>query len=198
MGFNDLLPYIEDYGYFALFFCLWLGMVGMPIPDEIVAMGGGFVSSLSVLQPFPAFIATYFGVVSGLSLGYVLGKLFGSQILNKLMRKKKNKYLTTSQEMIAKYGNSALVISYFFPVVRHVVPYIVGINNMPFKTYALYSYTTGFVWTLLYFLLGKFFGQYLGVIAAFTTKYGILATCLALIVLVILYYYRKGKAKLLL
>ena len=198
MEFNDLLPYIESYGYIALFFCLWLGIVGAPIPDEIVAMGGGFVSTLGVLQPIPAFLATYLGVVSGLSLGYVLGRLFGSKILKKIMGKKRLKYITRSQVMISKYGNYALIISYFFPIVRHVVPYIVGINGMSFKTYALYSYTTGFVWTLLYFMLGKFFGLHMGVIAGFTTKYGIIAAILIVLILIILYFHQKGKTNLLL
>lgn len=196
MSFNDLIPYIENYGYIALFFCLWLGIIGAPIPDEVIAMGGGFVSSLDVLQPIPAFIATYLGVVSGLSLGYILGKLFGSKILDRLISRRKSKHLVTAQNIILKYGNYALVISYFLPVVRHVVPYIVGINGMPFKTYALYSYTTGFFWTLLYFILGLFFGQYIETISAFTTKYGIIAAILIIIVLIVLYFYKKWKVKL--
>ena len=193
MGFDDLIPYIENYGYIALFFCLWLGIIGAPIPDEVVAMGGGFVSSLEVLQPIPAFIATYLGVVSGLSLGYILGKLFGTQILDRLMKKKKLKYVTTSQNIILKYGNYALVISYFLPIVRHVVPYIVGINGMTFKTYALYSYTIGFVWTLLYFILGLLFGQNMEVIAGIATKYGIITAILIVVVLSVLYFYKKWK-----
>lgn len=195
MGFNDLIPYIENYGYIALFFCLWLGIIGAPIPDEVVAMGGGFVSSLDVLQPIPAFIATYLGVVSGLSLGYILGKLFGSKILDRLMTRKKSKHIVTAQNIISKFGNYALVISYFFPVVRHVVPYIVGINGMPFKTYALYSYTTGFIWTLFYFILGLFFGQHIETIAGMTTKYGIIAAILIVVVLIAFYFYKRWKVK---
>ena len=42
--------YIEQYGYWALFFCLWLGIIGMPIPDEMIVMSGGFVSSLGILS----------------------------------------------------------------------------------------------------------------------------------------------------
>ena len=71
-----------------------------------------------------------------------------------------------SQEMVDKYGQYALVTSYFIPVVRHIVPYLVGMNNMSFKTYALYSYTTGFVWTLVYFVLGSLFGQHIERIVA--------------------------------
>ena len=61
----------------------------MPIPDEMIVMSGGFVSSLGVLSVIPAFLLTYLGVVSGLSLGYILGKIFGIRVLEKLMKKKR-------------------------------------------------------------------------------------------------------------
>ncbi|KFN02701.1 DedA family protein [Bacillus clarus] len=172
MELNELLSYIEQYGYGALFFCLWLGIVGMPIPDEMIVMSGGFVSSLGILSVIPAFLLTYLGVVSGLSLGYILGKVFGTKVLDKLMKKKKAKYLIKSQEMVGKYGHFALVTSYFIPVVRHIVPYLVGMNNMAFQTYALYSYVTGFVWTLVYFVLGSIFGKHIETIVALANQYG--------------------------
>ncbi len=89
MELHELLSYIEQYGYWALFFCLWLGIIGMPIPDEMIVMSGGFVSSLGILSGIPAFLLTYLGVVSGLSLGYILGKIFGTKVLHKLMKKEK-------------------------------------------------------------------------------------------------------------
>ena len=88
MELHELLSYIEQYGYWALFFCLWLGIIGMPIPDEMIVMSGGFVSSLGILSVIPAFLLTYLGVVSGLSLGYILGKIFGTKVLDKLMKRK--------------------------------------------------------------------------------------------------------------
>ncbi|WP_263703903.1 DedA family protein [Bacillus thuringiensis] len=172
MELHELLSYIEQYGYWALFFCLWLGIIGMPIPDEMIVMSGGFVSSLGILSVIPAFLLTYLGVVSGLSLGYIVGKIFGTKVLDKLMKKKKAKYLLKAQQMVEKYGHYALVTSYFIPVVRHIVPYVVGMNNMSFKMYAFYSYTTGFVWTLVYFMLGSLFGQHINRIVAIAIEYG--------------------------
>ena len=75
--------------------------------------------------------------------------------------------------MVEKYGHYALVTSYFIPVVRHIVPYVVGMNNMSFRIYALYSYTTGFVWTLIYFVLGSLFGQHIERIVAVAIEYGV-------------------------
>ena len=56
MELHELISYIEQYGYWALFFCLWLGIIGMPIPDEMIVMSGGFVSSLGVLSVICVFI----------------------------------------------------------------------------------------------------------------------------------------------
>ncbi|PDY46486.1 DedA family protein [Bacillus pseudomycoides] len=193
MELHELLSYIEQYGYAALFFCLWLGIVGMPIPDEMIVMSGGFVSSVGILSVIPAFLLTYLGVVSGLSLGYILGKFFGDKVLDKLMKKKKAKYLLQSQEMIGKYGHYALVTSYFIPVVRHIVPYLVGMSRMSFKTYALYSYTTGFMWTLLYFMLGSMFGKHIEAIVELATKYGIYFGSIIVVIATVSYLYIQKK-----
>lgn len=193
MELHELLSYIEQYGYWALFFCLWLGIIGMPIPDEMIVMSGGFVSSLGILNVIPAFLLTYLGVVSGLSLGYILGKIFGTKVLDKLMKKKKAKYVVKSQEMVEKYGHYALVTSYFIPVVRHVVPYLVGMNNMSFKTYALYSYTTGFLWTLVYFVLGSLFGQHIERIVEVAIEYGVYFGGSIALIVSVFYFYRQKR-----
>lgn len=193
MELYELLSYIEQYGYWALFFCLWLGIIGMPIPDEMIVMSGGFVSSLGILSVIPAFLLTYLGVVSGLSLGYILGKIFGTKVLHKLMKKKKAKYFIKSQEMVEAYGHYALITSYFIPVVRHIVPYLVGMNNMSFKTYVLYSYTTGFVWTLVYFVLGSIFGQHIESIVAIAIEYGVYFGGIIAVIVSVFYLYRQKR-----
>ena len=78
MQLEFLLNLITQYGYPAMFFALCLGIVGMPIPDEVIVMTGGMVASFHLLEPIPAFIMTYLGVVSGLSIGYVLGRNNGA------------------------------------------------------------------------------------------------------------------------
>ncbi|MDQ1913198.1 DedA family protein [Paenibacillus sp. GD4] len=173
MTVDALLQYVEQFGYFALFFALWLGIVGMPIPDEAVVMTGGMVASLHILQILPAFIVTYLGVVSGLSLGYVLGRMMGPPIVERLMKRKNmRRPLERSQRLLERYGRATLIFSYFLPVVRHVVPYLVGVHRMPFGWYALYSYSTGLVWTAGFFTVGYYFGGNIERIAAAVYRYG--------------------------
>lgn len=53
MDYNTLLSYIQHFGYAALFFALWLGIVGMPIPDEVVVMTGVPLRQAGFCTHFP-------------------------------------------------------------------------------------------------------------------------------------------------
>ncbi|WDM23332.1 DedA family protein [Paenibacillus polymyxa] len=191
MDVEYLISIIEQYGYAALFFSLWLGIVGLPIPDEVIVMTGGAVTSMGILHPLPAFLIVYLGIISGLSLGYVLGRTVGTPILERLRRKKKmDKYITFSEKLIHKYGNLTICISYLLPIVRHIIPYIVGINKMSFKRYALFSYSTGLIWTLIFFLLGRIFGDHVQAVGELIHRYG-LQMALLLIMLTIIFFIMK-------
>ncbi|WP_311082094.1 DedA family protein [Paenibacillus polymyxa] len=191
MDVEYLISIIEQYGYAALFFSLWLGIVGLPIPDEVIVMTGGAVTSMGILHPLPAFLIVYLGVISGLSLGYVLGRTVGTPILERLRRKKKmDKYITFSEKLIHKYGNLTICISYLLPIVRHIIPYIVGINKMSFKRYALFSYSTGLIWTLIFFLLGRIFGDHVQAVGELIHRYG-LQMALLVIMLTIIFFIMK-------
>jgi membrane-associated protein len=194
MSYDTLLSMIADYGYAALFFALWLGIIGMPVPDEVVVMMGGAVTSSGLLHLVPAFLLTYLGVISGLSLGYLLGRSIGTPIIERLKRKKKMvKYLNISEQMIDRHGNFALVISYFFPVVRHVLPYIVGLNKMSFRRYALISYPTGFVWTLLFFTAGRLAGGHIEQAVSLMHTYGFKLLWLPFVLLMIFIVFRVAR-----
>ncbi|WP_318626851.1 DedA family protein [Paenibacillus polymyxa] len=191
MDVEYLISIIEQYGYAALFFSLWLGIVGLPIPDEVIVMTGGAVTGMGILHPLPAFLIVYLGVISGLSLGYVLGRTVGTPILERLRWKKKmDRYITFSEKLIHKYGNFTICISYLLPIVRHIIPYIVGINKMSFKRYALFSYSTGLIWTLIFFLLGRIFGDHVQAVGELIHRYG-LQMALLVIMLTIIFFIMK-------
>ncbi|MGE5700924.1 MAG: DedA family protein [Clostridia bacterium] len=176
LSLDMLLAILEQYGYVALFFMLWLGIVGLPIPDELVVAAGGFLASIGILNPLYSFLAGYLGVASGLTIGYLLGRWFGKPILGRLSKKPKmHAYIVRSSTLIEKYGTFSLCISYLLPVVRHVVPYIVAMGGMSYRRYALFSYTTGLVWTAGFYFVGHFFGKNMEMVVAMTRKYGFIA-----------------------
>jgi len=65
---------------------------------------------------------------------------------------------------------------------------------MSFKVYALYSYTTGFVWTLVYFVLGSLFGQHIESIVAVAIEYGVYFGGLVFVVAGGAYLYKQRRS----
>lgn len=192
MEVDLLMSIIEQYGYVAIFFLLWLGIVGLPIPDELVVATGGFLASIGVLNPWYAFLAGYLGVASGLTIGFLLGKYFGKPILQWLCKTEKTRAaVERSTRLLEKYGTAALCISYLFPVVRHVVPYLVGLGGMTFRRYAALSYPIGLVWTVGFYFLGYVFGNHVEVIIDVIRKYGFYALLVIIVGLAVMYFVRK-------
>jgi membrane-associated protein len=176
MEINLLMSIIEHYGYAAIFFLLWLGIVGLPIPDELVVATGGFLASVSLLDPFYSFLSGYLGVASGLTVGFLLGKWFGKPILRWLSKSEKMRHTVgRSTALVEKYGTYALCFSYLFPVVRHVVPYIVAMGGMTYRRYALLSYPIGLAWTSVFYLIGYVFGRNVEAIISMIRAYGFYA-----------------------
>lgn len=187
MDIDFLVNAFQQYGYIALILIFWIGIIATPIPNEAIVMSGGFISTLDILSPIPTFLATYLGVLLGFSTGYFIGRAIGAPTIDYLSRKKRfAKYINKTQRLVERYGSISLVVSYTIPVVRLIVPYIVGMNKMPYLKYALFSYTTGLVWTTFYFLLGRYFGNSLDNINSIYVKY----VWIIIVVLVIIVYFR--------
>lgn len=181
MGYDLLLSIIEEVGYFALFLVLCLGLIGLPIPNEAVVMTGGALAASDVLSPVPAFIMTCLGICSAMTFGYSIGRFAGSKLSNWFSSKKNiSKFLVKSEQMSERYGGYAISISLCLPFLRHVTPYVMGLNKMPFKRFILFAYPSAFVWTLIYFIIGTFVGDQVQDLSALIYKYGVwIASALA-------------------
>ncbi|KAA0546653.1 DedA family protein [Bacillus sp. BGMRC 2118] len=162
MDIETAFAFVSQYGYFALFFILWIGFFSIPVPNEVIVMTSGFVTSKSYLSTIPALFVTFCGIVMSLTTLYSLGRFFFNPIQRKLEKKPKLKeHIKKANKLIEKYGPFSLIIGYLFPGVRHFVPFLIGSNKMNFRIFALYAYSTAAVWTILYFFLGFYFGTYM-------------------------------------
>lgn len=194
--YDLLLNIIEEIGYFALFLVLCLGLIGLPIPNEAVVMTGGALAESGVLLPLPAFIMTCLGICSAMTFGYSIGRFAGSKLSNWFSSKKNiSKFVTKSEQLSERYGGYAISLSLCLPFLRHVTPYVMGMNRMNYKRFALFAYPSAFVWTLIYFIIGSFVGDQVQALSDHIYKYGIwIVYALAAVVLsFIVYRFVKGR-----
>ncbi len=157
MELDAIAAVIEQYGYFGLFVWLWIGVIGIPVPNELIVMSVGYAGAINLLNPVYLFLFTYLGLVAASTTCFIVGKLSGKAILRFLKKRKKTKkYVHRSLSMIKKYHNFALIIGYFLPGIRNIIPLLFGLSGLTFFKFAFISYSTVLVWTTIYFLLGLF------------------------------------------
>lgn len=198
MGYELLLSIIEQLGYAALFLVLCLGLIGLPIPNEAVVMTGGALASSGVLSPIPAFIMTCLGICSAMTFGYSIGRFAGTKLTD-WFRKRKNigAFIDKSEELSHRFGGYAISMSLCLPFLRHVTPYVMGMNKMKFGRFALFAYPSAFVWTLIYFVIGSFVGDQVEHIAGLIYQYGIwiIGVLAAVAAGYLVYRFQKSRGK---
>lgn len=196
LGYDYLVQIIESIGHVALFLVLCLGLIGLPIPNEVVAMTAGALSQADVLNPVLAATMVWLGICSSMLFNYSIGRFTNSKMSKWFMSKqteKQSKFTKKATDMIDKYGPLAIPICQFFPFLRHATPYLMGVNNMKFVRFIIFALPTAFLWTSLYFSLGYYVGDQIPEIIAIINRYEtiIFIALIIILTLLLLIKYRK-------
>lgn len=163
---------MEPAGALALFFSVVQGMAGKLIPDEITVLATGGQVAHSDLDVLTSFAAIYPGVAIVLATGYVAGSVIGGPILRRLAGSLGMlPELDRVGERLDRYLGWMLCLSIFFPVIRHLVPYLAGIHRMPIRRYLLAFLPGSIIWSFHYYLAGYLFADRLDVIVAGVYSY---------------------------
>ncbi|MGV8059167.1 MAG: DedA family protein [Smithellaceae bacterium] len=158
---HGFLLLITQYSYAGIFIALSLGIVGFPVPDESLIAFTGFLSSqgkLDILFLLPVIIT---GTALGITVSYFLGKFSNRYVSHKYSDKISINadHLQKIKAFYDKYGRFTLLIGYFIPGVRHLTALFAGINNMPYRQFAMFAYTGALLWTTTFFTLGYWLGR---------------------------------------
>lgn len=158
---DHFLHFIKSYGYAGVFASLMLGMFGLPVPDETILTGTGYLISKNYLLLLPAVLAAYLGSVCGITLNYLAGRFIGFPLLHKY-----GDYLHLSDAKIdkahrwfEKYGKFALFAGYFVPGVRHLTAFSAGASRLEFWGFAPPAYSGGLFWVVTFIAMGFFLGE---------------------------------------
>src|SRR5438132_13239826 len=77
---QSMALWIAHYGYPAIFFLLIGGIVGFPVPDQLLLIISGYLILTGSLSMTPTLIAAVLGSICGITLSYVLGRSSGSYL----------------------------------------------------------------------------------------------------------------------
>ena len=83
---DAIANWISQYGCVAIFSLLMLGIVGLPVPDEILLTFVGYLIFARILNPVPAAGAAFLGSACGITVSYTLGRTLGFPLVEKYGR----------------------------------------------------------------------------------------------------------------
>jgi membrane-associated protein len=101
-------------------------------------------------------IAAFLGNVSG----YYIGRVLGTALFkNPNARILKPQYLERTHEFFDRYGNRAIVLARFVPVVRTFITLVAGAGRMDQRRFFVYTGIGAVLWATGVTVLGYFLGQ---------------------------------------
>jgi membrane protein DedA with SNARE-associated domain len=196
---QNILAWISQYGYGAVFALLAFGIVGLPVPDETLLTFTGYLIYKGHLSPPLAFASALGGSASGITISYTLGRAFGMALLHRF-----GKYLHLTPERIERahrwferIGHWALTFGYFIPGVRHLTAYAAGISRLSPHQFAIFAYLGSILWVSSFLSLGYFLGERWQAVEKNVDRY-LLGVTIALAILLMAYFVwhrwgRRGK-----
>ncbi|QIZ66731.1 DedA family protein [Geobacillus subterraneus] len=150
---------IDHFGYIGIMIALMLGIVGLPIPDELLLTYAGYRVSTGAFSYPLTFFSCSFGAAIGISLSYILGFTLGLPFLHKFGPKLHltEKRLEQTKALFSKFGPAVLFICYFIPGVRHLTAFWAGMNAYQWRKFALFAYSGAMVWVAVFLTIGAYF-----------------------------------------
>ncbi|MDO7904792.1 DedA family protein [Paenibacillus sp. JX-17] len=152
---NTIIELFDHYGYLIFYLAFSLGPFGIPVPNEITIISGAILSSTGVIDPWITYLCILSGLLTAITVAYVAGNLSGPKLKQKFQHRK---HFNKAESILNTRGNEAICIGLFIPVVRYVLPLVIGLSGQDFRRFAIISYASAFLWTITYFAAGSYLG----------------------------------------
>src|SRR5438132_1419013 len=155
------LQWITQHGYVGIFSLLVFGIIGLPVPDEWLLTFSGYLIFKHTLQFLPTFFSAFLGSACGITVSYLLGRVFDTYILVKYgwIFHLTPERLARVHSWFERRGRWTLLVGYFIPGVRHLTGYVAGVSELTFANFALFAYSGAFCWAVIFITLGYVLGE---------------------------------------
>jgi membrane-associated protein len=138
-------------------------LLGFFLPgDSLLFTAGLFVAQGAIDAPLWLVCAILVAAaVIGNATGYWVGHKAGPAIFDKPQsRLFKPEHVVKTQGFFDRYGNRAIVLARFVPIVRTFITVMAGVGRMDARRYFTYSVIGGVVWAAGVTVLGFWLGQF--------------------------------------
>jgi len=168
---RHLLELVADYGiwiYAILFLIVFAetGLVVTPfLPGDSLLFATGALAATGALNLWLVAALLLGAAIAGDAVNYAVGRNAGLRVIElartdpRWRRWVNPAYIARAHEFFERRGGKAVVLGRFVPIVRTFVPFVAGVAEMSYSTFALYNVTGAIAWVGICLGAGYLFGN---------------------------------------
>jgi membrane protein DedA with SNARE-associated domain len=198
----SLLSAVSRFGYFGVAGLVLVESFGVPAPGETAIIAGSTAAGSGHLNVILVAIAAFAAAVGGDSIGYLIGRTGGRELLLRFGRyvRLTPARLAQVEEFMARRGAAMVVVARFIEGLRQLNGLVAGATRMPFPRFLACNALGAALWVGVWSSAGYFAGSHLDQVEALIGRYQNVAL-VALVVLVVAWVgyrvrrHRKHRSK---
>ena len=164
--------WLGQYGYPAIFFLLIGGIVGFPVPDQLLLVVSGYLILTKAFAVGPTLFAAVLGSICGITVSYLIGRCSGSYLAKTRFAAAR---LEKARSYFERFGSWTLIFGYFVPGVRNLIGFTSGVMRLKPRAFAPFAYCGAVVSSLTCVGLGYFLGSQASSVLVSAGRFGLFA-----------------------
>lgn len=198
---NGLAALVDHWGYAAVFTVVVLGNVGLPVPEETILTLAGYLVWRGDLELWRVLVVGIVSASMGDNAGYWLGRRLGTAAVDRYGTRVgiSEARLSTSRDVLAKYGALAIFVARFLPGFRFAAGPVAGTIGMPMRVFFIANVLGACVYVPVVvgvgYALGRSVGPHLEQAGAMVTAVEHVVLAAALIVTLCLLLIRAARRR---
>ncbi len=187
---------IEKTGYAGVFLLMVLESMVAPVPSEAVMPFAGFLLFQTKFTLWGVLLASTVGSLVGSLISYWIGAKGGRVIVERYGKYLllNTHHLDATERFFARYGNRAVFVSRFIPVVRHLISIPAGVGKMPLGKFCAYTVAGAALWNGFLLWIGYRLGEHWETVRTYSETIDIIVVT-AIILVCLFFVYKRLHAR---
>jgi membrane protein DedA with SNARE-associated domain len=146
--FITVKPYLDHYGYWALFGAILLENFGLPVPGETLLIASALLASQGKMHIVPLLVTACIAAITGDNIGYAIGRFGGRRLVFRYGR-----YVLITEERLQKaegffrrYGGVVVAVARFLAGLRQLNGIVAGTVKMRWRRFLVYNMLGAALW----------------------------------------------------
>jgi len=133
--------------------------LGFFFPGDTLLLSAGIFAAQGKLSLAAVIIVVALAAIAGDNTGYHIGKRYGRRLFRKpdgiVFR---HEYVKRAEDFFERFGNKAMLLAHFVPVIRTFAPAVAGVAKMPLKQFIIFDAIGDTAWAITLTMIGYWFG----------------------------------------